>query len=81
MIVKSYNNCKIELGDDDVLAIQNQYGKPINTTSVIPLQPPKKEDGNPVDANKIDVCHLKTINTLLIAKKRLCILYTNGNGQ
>lgn len=39
------------------------------------LQLPEREDEYPVDGNKIDLYHLKNINMLLIADKRLYTLY------
>lgn len=44
LAVFAYYNGKIEVSNDDVLGIENLYGKPINSTLTPPLQPPKKVD-------------------------------------
>lgn len=74
-VMFAYYNGKIELADDDILAIENLYGKPLKTdsTPTSPLLP--VGDNHDINVNEIDICHLKNINTFLVANKRLYILY------
>lgn len=78
-VMNAFYSGKIELGNDDVLAIQNLYGKP-SVTSSLPTEDkqhtvPQMEEDQPVDTDQIDLCRLKNINTFLIANNRLYILY------
>ena len=79
-----HHNGKIELGDDDILAIQNLYGKPQNivvtpvflSNTSISLSPSRPVNNDTGDISQLDLCHFKNITTLLIAKKRMYnILY------
>lgn len=86
-VMFAYYSGKIKLDNDDILAIQNLYGKSKNT-SITPFSPtsssippppssvpPITEDDRSIDTNQIDLCHFKKINIFLIANKRLHILY------
>ena len=73
----AYYNGEIELSDD-VLGIQNLYGKPQQNmvpVSTTPRSPVEEEDNYSTVDSKIDLCRLKNLNTFLIADKRLYILY------
>lgn len=84
-VMFAFYNGRVELGDDDVLAIQNVYGKH-QSTSAIPLiptsQPPnfvpseeEEDDDYPIDTSQIDLCNFKNLNMFLIANKRLYVLH------
>ena len=67
-VMFAYHNGKIELIDDDILAVQNVYGKSQNT-SVLPiietLPPPSIpliEDDQSSDTNQVDLCQLKILS-------------------
>ena len=74
-VMFAYYNGKIELADDDILAIENLYGKPLNT-DLTPTSPSLPVGNNyDINVNEINICHLKNIKTFLVANKRLYILY------
>lgn len=80
-VMYAFYNGKSELNDDDILGIQNLYGKPQNTSETHSPPPPSPtviaqlSDGNPIVTNDIDLCSLKNINMFLISNKRMYILY------
>lgn len=86
-IMFAYYSGKTELGTDDILAIQNLYGKPQNisptTTTLVPdttpiptpSSSPAVTDEEPIDTTEVDLCHFKNINMFLVANKRLYILH------
>lgn len=69
-VMFAYYNGKSNLGNDDILAVQNVYGRLhsnvyIITTSSPPSSPTSREDDFPSDH----------FNTLLLVKKRLYVSF------